>query len=59
MRPQVDPGIFQPQLGADVVAVKQDGIFGKKQYFGNLLVGLALFDQGGHTDFHGREIKKL
>ena len=58
MRPQVDPGVLKPQLGADIVTVKQDGVFRKKQHFRDFLVGLALLDQGGDANFHGREIEK-
>ena len=59
MRPQIDSGVLQSQLGADVVAVKQDGVLGKKQPIRDFLVGFALLDQGGHTDFHGGEIQKF
>ena len=59
MRPQIDPGILQSQLGADVVAVKQNGVLGKKQHFRDFLVGFALLDQVGHADFHRGEIQKF
>ena len=59
MRPQINAGVLQPQLGADVVAVKQDCVLGKKQHFCDFLVGLALFDQVGHTDFHGGEVQEF
>ena len=59
MRSKINAGVLQPQLGADVVSVKQDGVLGKKQHLCDFLVGLALFDQVGHTDFHGGEVQKF
>ena len=57
MRPQIDLFVFQPQFAADVVSVKQNGIFGKAQQISDFLVGSAFFDQVGDFDFHGGEVK--
>ena len=56
---EVDLGILESQLGADVVPVEQNRILGKKQQLSDLLVGLSLFDQVGYPDLHGSKIEKL
>ena len=57
MRPQIDLFVYQPQFAADVMSVKQNGIFGKAQQLGDFLVGFAFFDQVGDFDFHRGKIK--
>ena len=57
MGPQINFFVGQPELTANVVSVKQYGIFRKAKQFCNFLVGLALFDQVGNLDFHRGKIK--
>jgi hypothetical protein len=57
MGPQINLFVCQPELAANVMSVKQNGIFRKAQQFGNFLVGLTLFDKIGNLDFHGGKIK--
>ena len=57
MGPQINFFVFQAQLAADVMAVKQDRIFGQAQQFGDFFVRFAFLDKVGDFDFHGSEIK--
>ena len=50
---QIDFLVLDPEFLADVVAVKQDGVFGKTQEGGNLFIGFTFLDQVGHPDFGG------